>query len=90
MDPRVNIKTNRLKTIVIWRLIILQFKNLHNYHVIVQALNIMYLCQHYENINHENNLQMSHILSYRNKNIACMNSYAQIYKFIEVFIYFNA
>jgi hypothetical protein len=28
-------------------------------------------------------------MSYRNKNTPCINKYAQIYKFIEVFIYFN-
>jgi hypothetical protein len=35
---------------------------LHNFHVIIQALNTTFLCQHYENINHDHNLQMSYIL----------------------------
>ncbi len=38
-------------------------KNLHHFHVIVQALTMIFLCQHYENINHDHNLQMFHILS---------------------------
>ncbi len=76
VDPRVDIEMNRLKTIVTWRPLIPQFKNLHNSHVIIQALNITSLCQHYEDINHEHNLQMFYILSYRNKNIICINSCA--------------
>ncbi len=42
--------------------LILQLKNLHNFHVIIQALNTTSLCQHYEDINHDHNLQMFHIL----------------------------
>jgi hypothetical protein len=42
--------------------LILQFKNLHNFHVIIQTLNTTSLCQHYENMNHDHNLQMFHIL----------------------------
>jgi hypothetical protein len=37
-------------------------KNLHYSHVIIQALNITFLHQHYEDINHDHNLQISHIL----------------------------
>ncbi len=37
-------------------------KNLHNFHVVIQALNTTSLHQHYEDINHDHNLQMSHIL----------------------------
>jgi hypothetical protein len=53
---------NRLKTIATWIPLILQLENLHNFHVIIQALNTTSLCQHYENINHDHNLQMFHIL----------------------------
>ncbi len=53
---------NRLKKIAIWIPLILQFKKLHNFHVIIQSLNTTSLCQHYEDINHDHNLQMPHIL----------------------------
>jgi hypothetical protein len=53
---------NRLKTIATLIPIIPQLKNLHNSHVIIQALNTTFLRQHYKNINHDHNLQMSHIL----------------------------
>jgi hypothetical protein len=53
---------NILKTILTWIPLSLQFKNLHNSHVIIQTLNTTSLCQHYEDINHDHNLQMFHIL----------------------------
>jgi len=53
-----------LKIITIWIPLIPQFKNLHNSHVIIQTLNTTSLHQHYENINHDHNLQMSHILCF--------------------------
>jgi len=62
VDPRVHIEMNRLKTIATWIPLILQFKNLHNFHVIIQAMNTIFLCQHYKDINHDHNLQMFHIL----------------------------
>ena len=37
-------------------------KKLHNSRVIIQALNTTSLRQHYEDINHDHNLQMFHIL----------------------------
>ncbi len=62
MDPKVHIKLNRFKTITTWIPLITQLKKLHNFHVIIQALNTTFLHQHYKNINHNHNLQMSHIL----------------------------
>jgi hypothetical protein len=62
VDPRVHIEMNRLKTIATWIPLILQLKNLHNFHVIIQAMNTTFLCQHYKDINHDHNLQMFHIL----------------------------
>ncbi len=53
---------NRLKTITNWIPLIRQFKNLHNFHVIMQTLNTTFLCQHYEDINYDHNLQMFHVL----------------------------
>ncbi len=52
---------NRLKTITTWIPLIHEFKNLHNFHIIIQTLNTTSLRQHYENINHDHNLQMSHM-----------------------------
>jgi hypothetical protein len=62
VDPRVHIEMNRSKTITTWILLNNQLKNLHNSHVIIQALNTTWLCQHYEDINHDHNFQMFHIL----------------------------
>jgi hypothetical protein len=62
VDPRVHVEMNRLKTIATWISLILQLKNLHNSHVIIQALKTTSLWQHYEDINHDHNLQMFHIL----------------------------
>jgi hypothetical protein len=55
VDLRKHIEMNRLKTIATWTPLIPQLKNLHNFHVIIQALNKTFLCQHYENINHDHN-----------------------------------
>jgi hypothetical protein len=54
--PRIHVEMNRLKTIATWIPLIPQLKNLHNSHVIIQTLNTTSLCQHYENINHDQNL----------------------------------
>ncbi len=62
MDPRVHVKMNRLKTIATWIPLIPQFKNLHNFHVIIQTLNTIYLHQHCEDINCDHKFQMFHIL----------------------------
>jgi hypothetical protein len=62
VDPRVHVKMNRLKIITTWIPSIFQFKNLHNFHVIIQALNTTFLHQHYKDINHDHNFQMFHIL----------------------------
>jgi hypothetical protein len=64
VNPKEDIKMNILKTILTWIPLRPQFKNLHNSHVIIQTLNTTFLCQHYENINHDHNLQMFHILCF--------------------------
>ncbi len=89
MNPKVHIEMNRLKKFAIWVSLIPQIKNLHNFHVIIQVMNITFLEQHYEDINHDHNFQMFHILSCRNKNTSCINKCVQIYKLSELFIYFN-
>jgi hypothetical protein len=58
----VHIEMNRLKIITTWIPLIPQLKNLHNFHVIIQALNTTSLCYHYEDINNDHNFQMFHIL----------------------------
>jgi hypothetical protein len=80
---------NRLETIAIWIPSIPQLKNLHHSHVIIQALNTISLHQHYKDINHNHNLQMFHILCLIEIRTSCINKCAQIYKFIEICIYFN-
>jgi hypothetical protein len=62
VDPIVHIKMNKLKTTMIWIPLIPPFKNLYDFHVIMQALNTTSLHQHYEDINHDHNLQMSQLL----------------------------
>ncbi len=37
-------------------------KNFYHSHVIIQALNTNFLQQHYQDINHDHNLQVSHVL----------------------------
>jgi hypothetical protein len=49
---------------MIWIPFLLQFKNLHNSHAIIQALNIISLCQNYGDINHDHNFQMPHIICF--------------------------
>ncbi len=58
----MHIEMNRLKIITTWIPLIPQLKNLHNFHVIIQALNTTSLCYHYEDINNDHNFQMFHIL----------------------------
>jgi len=53
---------NGLKTIGTWIPLIPQLKKLYIFHVIIHALNITSLCQHYEDINHDHNFQVFHIL----------------------------
>jgi hypothetical protein len=62
VDPKVHIELNRLKTITTWTPLSPQLKKLHNFHVIIQTLNTTSLHHHYEDISHNHNLQMSHIL----------------------------
>jgi hypothetical protein len=76
---------NRLKTIAIWMSLIPQLKTLHNSHIIIQALNTTSLCQHYEDINHDHNLQMSHILCLIETRIH--HASTKVHKFINSFKY---
>ncbi len=39
VDPKIHVKMNRLKSIATCIPLIPQLKNLHNFHVIIQALN---------------------------------------------------
>jgi hypothetical protein len=62
VDLRVHIEMNNLKTTTTWIPLIPQLNNVHNSHVIMQALNTTFLWQHYKDINNDHNLQMFHIL----------------------------
>ncbi len=81
MNPRVHVEMNKLKTITTWIPLIPQFKNLHNSHVIIQALNPTFVHQHYKDINHDHNLQMSHILCLIETRIH--HASTNVHKFIE-------
>jgi hypothetical protein len=78
---------NRLKTIATWILLILQLKNLQNFHVIIQALNTILLHQHYEDINHDRNFQMFHILCFIK--IKIHHASTDVHKFINSSKYSN-
>jgi len=75
---------NKLKTIATWKPLITQLKNLHNFHVIIQTLSTNYLCQHYEDINHDHNLQMSHFFFIKTK---IYHSSTNVHKFINSLTY---
>jgi hypothetical protein len=90
VNPKIHIEMNRLKTIATWIPLIPQIKKLHNSHVIIQALNITFLYQHYKDINHDHNLQISHILYLiETRNTPYIKKCGQISKFIKIYIYFN-
>ncbi len=53
----------RLKTTTTWIPSLFNLlKNLYHFHIIIHALNVIFLCQHYENINHNHNFQMCCII----------------------------
>jgi hypothetical protein len=62
LDPKIHIEVNRLKKFTTWIPLNPQFNNLHNSHLIIQALNTIYLHQYNKDIHHDHNLQMFHIL----------------------------
>jgi hypothetical protein len=80
VDPKVHVEMNRLKTIATWIPLIPQLKNLHNFHVIIQTLNTTFSRKHFEDINHDHNLQMSHILCLIETTIH--HASTNVYKFI--------
>jgi hypothetical protein len=77
----------RLKIIATWIPFIIQFNKLSFSHVIISTLNTIFFCQHYENINHDHNIQMSHLMFYKNKNTPNINQCAQIYTFTNIHIF---
>jgi len=79
VDSRVHIEMNRLKTIATQIPLIHQFKNLHNSHVIIQALNSTLLHSHYKGINHYHNLQMFHIFCFIWSKLHHASTYAHKY-----------
>ncbi len=59
MDPRIHVEIDRLKKIATYIPLIPQLKNLYNFHVIIQTSNTTSLHQHYKDIKHDHDLQMS-------------------------------
>ncbi len=60
IDQCVVEKMNRLKTFSNWTTFVPQLNFLYHSHIIIQAPNINSLKQHYQDINHDPNLQVSH------------------------------
>jgi len=91
VDLRVHVKMNRLKTIVTWIPSILQYENVHKFHVIIQALNKFL----YANIMKTSIMIITFkcLISYvlKKQEYTMHQSFlcVQIYKFIKVFINFN-
>jgi len=61
VDLKINIRMKKMKTTT-WIPLILHLENLCHFRVVIQALNINFLQQHFKNIKHDHNFQMSHIL----------------------------
>jgi hypothetical protein len=62
IDQCVVEEMNRLKTFANWTTFVLWLKFFYHSHVIIQALHTNSLGQHYQDINHDHNLQVSHVL----------------------------
>jgi hypothetical protein len=62
IDQCVVEEMNKLKTFANWTTFVPQLKKLYHSHVIIQALNTIFLRQHYQDVNHDHNLQVSHVL----------------------------
>jgi len=65
-------------------------KNIYHSHVIIQALNIIFLRQHYQDINHDHNLQVSHVLCILETRIQSSNdvqNFINISKYSYISIY---
>jgi len=88
IDQCVVEKMNRLKTFANWTTIVPQLKNFYHLHVIIQALNTNSLWQHYQDINHDHNLQVSHVLCILQTRIQSSND-VQNFINIKIFIHFK-
>ncbi len=62
IDQRVVEEMNRLKTFANSMTFVTQLKNFYHSHVIIQAFNTNSLQRHYQDINYDHNLQVSHVL----------------------------
>jgi hypothetical protein len=60
----------RLTTFANWELLVPRLTKYHHSHIIIQNLNINSLHIHYQNFQHEHNLQTSHILCLQKTRIA--------------------
>jgi hypothetical protein len=92
---------NRLKTFANWTTFVPWFKNFYHSHAIIQAFNTNSLKQHYQDINHDPNLQVSHVICILETRIQSSNdvhnfintskySYISIYDGYGLIIMYNA
>jgi hypothetical protein len=63
VDLRINIGMKKMKTKT-WIPLILHLENLYHFCVIIKASNATFLHQHFKNIKHDHNFQMSYILCF--------------------------
>jgi hypothetical protein len=90
IDQCVVEKMNRLKTFANWTTFVPQLQNFYHLHVIIQALNTNSLWQHYRDINHDHNLQVSHVLCILQTRIQSSNdvqNFINILKYSYISIY---
>ncbi len=66
IDQCVVEELNILKTFGNWTTSIPWLKTFYHSHVIIQGLNTNSLQRHYQDINHDHNLQISHVLCFGN------------------------
>jgi hypothetical protein len=81
---------NRLKKFANWTTFVLWSKNFYHSHVIRQAFNTNSLRQHYQDINRDHNLQVSHVLCILETKIQSSNdvqNFINILKYSYISIY---
>ncbi len=70
IDECVIQETKRLTTFANWELLVPRLTKYRHSHIIIQNLNINSLHIHYQNFQHDHNLQTSHILCLQKQRIA--------------------
>jgi hypothetical protein len=74
-------KNEEIKNTRNWTTFVLWLNFFYHSHVIIQTLNTIFLWQNYQHINHDNNLQLSHVLCSLRTKIQSLND---IEKFINI------